>query len=123
MFLQVEQPVYINKNVYLNGAIPFDREEENLVEEGFNPGFTIIEEGDEVYLSCELPETFEGFLGEIHSTETLTRVRLADADFENPDGSAVVIDLDYTGKERSEKSVAGPIAELKKGKNRIKVWG
>ncbi|HOA39838.1 MAG TPA: right-handed parallel beta-helix repeat-containing protein [Halanaerobiales bacterium] len=123
MFLQVEQPVYINKNVYLNGAIPFDREEENLVEEGFNPGFTIIEEGDEVYLSCELPETFEGFLGEIHSTETLTRVRLADADFENPDGSAVVIDLDYTGKERSEKSVVGPIAELKKGKNRIKVWG
>ena len=44
---------------------------------------------------------------------TLAEFGLADADFENPDGSAVVIDLDYTGKKRPEKSVAGPIYRIK----------
>lgn len=121
-FNVVEQPVYINKNAYLNGAVPFDREEENLVAD-VNPKLTIVEEGEEVYLECELPEEFENLLGEIHSTRTLERVRLVDAEFENPDGSEVIVNKDLLGNIKEEKSVLGPLSQLKKGKNRIKVWG
>lgn len=122
-FNKVEQPVYINRNMYLNGAKPYDREQENVVLDQFDPQVEIIEEGDEVYLSIVLPDEFEGFTGEIHSTRTLPRVRLADADFENPDGSEVVLDTDYLGNKKPEQGALGPISTLKKGPNRVKVWG
>jgi len=121
-FNVVEQPVYINQNVYLNGAEPFEREENNMVS-GHNPGIKIIEEGNEVYLEIDLPEGFENLLGGVHSTQTLERVRLADAEYENPDGSDVIINTDLLGKVKDGDSVLGPISELKSGHNRIKIWG
>ncbi|MRH43573.1 DUF1565 domain-containing protein [Aquibacillus halophilus] len=122
IFLNVDQPVYINKNAYFNGAVPFERENEKIVDDSFNPKFNITEEGRDVYLFCELPENFEKVLGEIHSTKTLHPVRIVDADFENPDGSEVTVDKDLVGEKRSEKSALGPISQLQSGKNRVKVW-
>ncbi|WP_312096150.1 right-handed parallel beta-helix repeat-containing protein [Niallia sp.] len=122
-FNKVEQPVYINRNTYLNGAEPFEREEERLVEDTFNPNLSIVEEGAEVYLSVKLPENFENILGEVQTTQTLERVRIVDANFENPDGSEVAVNTDYLGEKRQEKSALGPISTLKKGKNYVKVWG
>jgi len=122
-FNKVEQPVYINRNAYLHGAEAFEREEEKLEATDFNPDLKIIEDGNEVYLSLELPEEIASFFGGIQSTKTLERVRIVDAEFENPDGSEVVLDTDLLGKQREEKSVIGPIASLQAGKNYIKVWG
>lgn len=121
-FYAVEQPVYINNNAYFNGAEPFEREENKLVEKDFDPKLEIVEEGDEVYLSCELPDSFEEIKGEIHSTSTLERVRIVDAEFENPDGSEMVLDTDMLDNKKPEKGPLGPISLLKKGKNYIKVW-
>ena len=121
-FNAVEQPVYINNNAYFNGAEPFEREKDKLVEEGFDPKFRIIDEGEEVYLSCELPESFEGIVGEIHSTSTLERVRIVDAEFENPDGSDMILDTYLLDNKKPEKGPLGPISLLKKGKNYIRVW-
>ena len=121
-FLQVEQPVYINLNAYFNGAEPFEREAHNLIEKDFNPNFQLMDEGEHVYLSCELPESFENILGGVHSTSTLPRVRIVDAEFEKPDGSVVTLNTDLLDNERTEKSPLGPVSLLKKGKNYIKVW-
>lgn len=121
-FLKVEQPVYINNNMYLNGAAPFEREKDKFVDNNFDPKVTIVEEGEEVYLSIELPESFDNFLGEIHSTDTLPRVRIVDAEFENPDGSKVILDTDYLDNQKENKSPLGPLSHLKKGKNYIRVW-
>lgn len=121
-FELVEQPVYINDNAYFNGAEPFEKEDCNLVNKSFNPNLTIIEEGEEVYLSCELPESFYNILGEVKSTKTLPRVRIVDAEFENPDGSDLILDTDFLGTQKSDQSPLGPISVLKKGKNYIKVW-
>jgi len=122
-FNKVEQPVYIGRNVYLNGAKPYEREEDPLVLESFNPRVEILEEGDGVYLSIELPEEIERFTGGIHSTRTLPRVRLADADYETPDGGEVVLDTDLLGNRKPAQSVPGPISTLRKGPNRVKIWG
>ncbi len=121
-FTKVEQPVYINNNAYLNGAEPFEREKDKLVDKSFQPNFSITEKGDEVYLSCDLPESFESIHGEIQSTATLPRVRIVDAEFENPDGSNVFLDTDFLDEPRNGKSSIGPITALKKGKNYIRVW-
>ncbi|MDC3417627.1 right-handed parallel beta-helix repeat-containing protein [Aquibacillus salsiterrae] len=123
VFHKVEQPVYINRNAYYNGAESFERENERVVADNFNPEIQIIEEGNEVYLSVELPEDFGSLLGEIQSTKTLERARLVDAEFENPDGTEVVIDKDLLGNLREEKTVVGPISQLQAGKNYIKIWG
>jgi alpha-L-arabinofuranosidase len=121
-FLAVEQPVYINNNAYFNGAEPFEKEKDNLVDKSFEPKFSIIDKGEEVYLQIELPESFENILGQVQSTATLARVRIVDAEFENPDGSEVILDTDLLDEQRTEKSPLGPITLLKKGKNYIKVW-
>jgi len=94
-FERVEQPVYINKNAYFNGAEPFEREKDKLVDKDFDPKLTIIDKGDEVYLSCQLPDEFGEIVGDIHSTKTLERVRIVDAEFESPDGKELVLDTDY----------------------------
>lgn len=49
------------------------------------------------------------------TTGNLKRVRIADADFENPDGSELKLDIDYLGEWRRERSMAGPLISLKKG--------
>ena len=121
-FDRVDQPVYINNNAYFNGAQPFEREEDRLLVEDKGASFEIVEQDDEVYLSCELPQEFEDFYGKVHSTDTLERVRIVDAEFENPDGSAVVLDTDILGRQRTGKIVPGPLAGLKTGKNHIRVW-
>ena len=119
---EVEQPVYINQNIYLNGATSFEREVDKIEDYSNNPELKIIEEGNEVYLSVELPEEFESFKGKIHSTETLERVRIVDAEFENPDGSEVILNVDFLGNKKEGDSNVGPIAKLKSGKNHIKIW-
>ncbi|AGB18039.1 right-handed parallel beta-helix repeat-containing protein [Thermoanaerobacterium thermosaccharolyticum] len=121
-FERVEQPVYINKNAYFNGAEPFEREKDKLVDREFDPKLSIIEKGDEVYLSCQLPDDFGDIVGDIHSTKTLERVRIVDAEFESPDGKELILDTDYLNLKKSESSPIGPITLLKKGDNYIKVW-
>ncbi|MBD3921759.1 right-handed parallel beta-helix repeat-containing protein [Paenibacillus sp. PR3] len=121
-FERVKQPVYIRNNAYFNGADPFERETENMIERGYDPRFSIIDQGEVGFLAIELPESFEHIAGEIHSTTTLPRVRIVDAEFENPDGSEVILDTDLLGERRTERSVLGPIAHLKRGKNYIRIW-
>lgn len=121
VYQPIEQPVYINNNAYFNGAEAFVKEKSKLVDD-FNPKVSINVDGDKVYLSCEMPESFENILGEIHSTATLPRVRIVDAEFERPDGSNLILDTDYLDEIRSEKSALGPIANLKSGMNHIRVW-
>ncbi len=58
----------------------------------------------------------------IQTSKTLRRVRMANADFANPDGSEVVLDRDYFGNRRSAGDPIGPIAAWSPGVNRIKVW-
>ena len=70
---RVDRPVYINNNAYFAGALPFEREENKLVVDGKAASIEIVERGDEVYLSCELPAEFEGFYGRVHSTPFLDR--------------------------------------------------
>jgi hypothetical protein len=81
-----------------------------------------IAEGDEVYLSLQLPDEFENIVGDIHSTKTLERVRIVDAEYESPDGKELVLDTDYLGAKKPGNSSIGPIVLLKKGDNYIKVW-
>lgn len=122
-FDRVEQPVYIDQNAYLNGADPYENEADKWVDPDFDPNFEIIDQGDQVFLSCELPENFDQMIGQIQSTSTLPRVRIVDAQFESPDDSDLVVDQDLLDQVRSDESPVGPLNNLTAGKNNIKIWG
>ncbi|MDR0637131.1 MAG: right-handed parallel beta-helix repeat-containing protein [Treponema sp.] len=123
LFEEVEQPAYIADNVYFNGAKAFNRETSKLEQAGFDAQFAIESANGEVYLNLSLPQEFASCLSAPQNTRSLGRVRIVDADFENPDGSPLALDTDYFDASVGEETAAGPLVGLKPGKNRVKVWG
>lgn len=120
-FAKVLQPVYINENAYLNGAKAFEGEKDPYVSDS-NPGISIIEKEDGVYL--EINADKEMFLKQagVYATKDLGMPRITEALYENPDGTPVVFDKDYYGNSREGKMLIGPFADLKAGKNLFKLW-
>jgi hypothetical protein len=103
--------------------VPFSKEENKLYQPEFDTGFAVDFAEGEVYVKIKLPEDFKDFVSEPYGTHSIPKVRIVDADFENPDGSPLILNSDYLDADIKDKSVAGPIACLKPGENRIKVWG
>jgi len=120
LFNEMEQPVYIAQNAYIGEAKPYSRETDRYEMPDFNAVYKIEEMDDGVYLNITLPDDFDTFVHPPLNTASLGRVRIVDADFENPDGSPLVIDTDYFDTV-VKTSVVGPIASLKPGKNRVKL--
>jgi hypothetical protein len=117
-----KQAVYAVKNVYAVGARPFEGESEPVVLETATA--EVVVEGDEVYLVTDLPDAFARARHAVVTGADLPRVRFADADFEERDGSPAVIDVDLTGAQRPRDSdaAAGPIAGLAPGRSRVRLW-
>jgi hypothetical protein len=121
-FLNVKQPVYAHSNVYASTAVPFAGENGALV----LPAATVsvVGEGDAVYLETNLPVEFDRVSLEPITGRDLERVRFADADFEELDGTPAVMDVDVTGEHQlpGRRSAAGPVADLTSGDSRTQVW-
>lgn len=119
-YFGTEQPVYINNNVYYNKAKGFHRELKKLELEK-DCKIRVKRETDGYYVEFEIDA--QGYLeGKVHSTETLGRVRLADAVYDKPDGSLLKVEYDYQGKKRGEKSSVGPFSDAKVGENHYCIW-
>lgn len=123
LYEAVEQPAQLAHNAYFNGAKKFERETECLYQPEESASFSIEESGGEVYLHCQLPAGFEAYTSPAHTTQSLGRVRIVDADFENPDGSPLRLDSDLLDCPVGEGSVPGPLGCLAGGANRVKIWG
>jgi hypothetical protein len=118
-FLGMEQPVYARQNVYAAGARPFKDEDGPLVLETATAA--VIDEGEVVYLETNLPDDFDRARVIAITGADLPRVRIADADFEELDGTPAVMDVDLTG-ERQPAGPAGPVAALRAGSSRVRIW-
>lgn len=122
VFNLVEQPAYIDRNAYLAGAEPFDRENGFFLDQAFDPHVEITEQNDGVYLSLDLPDGFLSFACPARTTADLPRTRIVDAEYERPDGGFLILDTDYSGCKKTETSPAGPLSDVCRGKNRVRVW-
>jgi len=115
-FPGVKQPACLRDNVYGPGARPFAGEASalTLTQEVSFEVADEGDEGDEVYLEARLPAAFGGTRLGVVTGADLPRVRFADADFEERDGSPVVVDVDLLGERKSPGHgyPAGPIANL-----------
>jgi hypothetical protein len=122
-FHGVKQPAYIHHNAYANGATPYEGETDAVVVH--EPvSFSVVDDGAQVHLEVELPEPLAAALIAPVSSGDLPRVRLADADFEEPDGSSVVLHTDLLGNRKADGTAyaMGPLSTLSAGSARIRVW-
>jgi hypothetical protein len=123
-FLGVPQPVYIRDNVYAAGANPFEAEQSAVVLGDADVRVTVVDRGDNVYLETHLPEEFDAARVPTITGRHLERVRLVDAEFEERDGSPVVLDIDLVGSRKTDERdhPAGPLAALGSGVSHTRVW-
>ncbi|HEY7008487.1 MAG TPA: right-handed parallel beta-helix repeat-containing protein [Jatrophihabitantaceae bacterium] len=122
-FPPVKQPVYFRGNVYAGGARPSDTDHDALTLPG-EISVEVIDEGDEVYLQTRLPSDFDSARVRVVTGLDLPRVRFVDADYEEPDGSPVLVDTDLLGerKQHGHSYPAGPVASLAAGAARVRAW-
>lgn len=122
-FANVKQPVYIRHNVYAAGASPYVHEQSATALPGIVQ-VDLVEDGDAVFLEADLPQEFEQVCVTVVGGADLPPVRFVDAHFENRDGTPVLVDVDLVGeiKHPDQAHAAGPLAGLKAGKSRIRVW-
>jgi len=108
-------------NVYYFRAMPCSGEDGTIIE--IDPGFTLVEEGENVYLEFNMDEDQLKVETQVATSDLLGKATVPDAPFEDYDGSLLVIDKDYLGNERDlQHPSPGPFENLKAGYNRIKLW-
>jgi len=116
-------PVWIEDNVYYYQAEPSAKEVKPVNAAAYNPDIKLVEEANNTFLYITFDQSFADQKGKIITTESLGKAKIPKAAFENPDGTALVIDTDYFGNKRTDGNVrAGPFANVKVGKMMLKVW-
>jgi alpha-N-arabinofuranosidase len=99
------------------------REANALVREDFDAGAVLDTKGDEVNLEIALDKNWLLQKRRMVTTSILDKAVVPGLPFENPDGSAIQIDTDYTGKKRSSGNPSpGPFEILNSGRQTIRVW-
>jgi len=123
-FAGVPQPVYIRDNVYAAGANAYEGEQGAVDLGDADVRLTVVDEGENVFLEMQLPDAFDTARVPVITGRDLERVRFADADFEERDGSPAVMDIDLAGSRKTDEGAypAGPLSELKSGVSRTRVW-
>jgi len=116
-------PVQMEGNVYYNGAKPCLKETNYLEKAEFNPEVKVVEKGESVFLHITLDDSWHALDNTLVTTVLLGRAKMANAAYENPDGTPLKIDTDYFGEKRSEANPsAGPFENPGEGKLTLKVW-
>ena len=117
-------PMFMEGNVYLNGAKPSRFEDHPLVKPDLDPALQLKTTADGIYLQMKIDSawTAEG-PRRVVTSAMLGKAVIPDLPYEQPDGSPIRIDQDYLGKSRSESSpTPGPLEHLGPGQQEIKVW-
>ncbi|HRX11348.1 MAG TPA: right-handed parallel beta-helix repeat-containing protein [Draconibacterium sp.] len=123
MYENAGLPMFVNGNVYLNSARKFPKEE-NQLEIKSNPEIMIEEKADGIYLKMDFDEKILKMRNNLVTTQLLGKALVSKAAYENPDGTPISIDTDYSGKKRDKQNpTAGPFENPGTGKISLKVWG
>ena len=102
-------PVWAEGNVYLNGAKPWKKEKNCVVDCEHHVEIELEETDGEWKLKTNLYDVLPEITVGTISTETLGMAFEPEQMFENPDGTPIVFHTDYFGKHRKTNPVAGPI--------------
>jgi len=116
------QPAYVWQNAYANTAKPVQHETHPRL--AGHAQASIVDNGAEVWLQTDLPNDLVAPISNVIKGADLGHVRIANAEFENPDGTPIVADIDLLGNQKqSDKAYPpGPLATLPAGESRTRIW-
>jgi hypothetical protein len=118
-----EYPMFTGGNVYCNGARPYFKEEGALNLTAVDPKPEIVDQGGHVFLRFDWNPAFAKAATKPVSTELLGKAKISGLGYENPDGSPLLIDTDYSGKKRNLAAPSpGPFETPGQGVLKLKLW-
>ncbi|MBR4820803.1 right-handed parallel beta-helix repeat-containing protein, partial [bacterium] len=103
-------PVWAKGNVYLNGAKPWKKEQDAIVDDKSKVFVELEEKDGKFKLKTNLYDLIKNHPVSLITTETLGKAFQPDQPFENPDGTPITFDTDFDGKKREGKILPGPFA-------------
>jgi hypothetical protein len=103
-------PVWAKGNVYLNGAKPWKKERNAIVDDKSKVFVELEEKDGKFKLKTNLYDLIKNHPVSLITTETLGKAFQPDQPFENPDGTPITFDTDFEGKKREGKILPGPFA-------------
>ena len=103
-------PVWAKGNVYLNGAKPWKKEQNAIVDDKSKVFVELEEKDGKVKLKTNLYDLIKDHPVSLVTTEILGKAFQPDQPFENPDGTPITFDTDFEGKKREGKILPGPFA-------------
>jgi len=117
-------PVWMDGNVYLNGATPGKAEPYPLHLPGVNPVLELSEKDGEWTLKVELPDDISSIQArKLITTDLLGTVAVPNLPFVQPDDTPYEIDYDYLGSKRNSKNpYPGPLKMGDQNEQEIVVW-
>ena len=68
------------------------------------------------------PQDFFELQAAVLDTAGFELPRITEAPFDDADGNFIRLSKDLLGNDRKDQGVPGPLANLKAGKNRIRIW-
>ena len=103
-------PVWTGGNVFLNGAKPWEKEQDYTLDQTHTVSVKIEEREDGWYLLTDLNKVK---LEEkpVLNSEMFGMAFEPEQKFEMPDGSPIIFDRDYCGEQRDLQCPAGPFAD------------
>lgn len=104
-------PVWVDGNVYFNGARACKNEKHNLVDNENKVFVKLSEKDGKFILESNVYDYIKDFRDGIITSDILGKAFEPDQRFENPDGSAITFDRDFFGNSRSLSALPGPFAE------------
>lgn len=121
VYKNAEFPMFVDGNVYLNGAQKFS-DEINQLSIDYDPSIQVEEKKKAIFLSFTLDNAILQMKNKPVTSELLGKARIPAQGYENPDGSSITINKDYFGENRDERNpTPGPFENLSKGEVRLKI--
>ena len=120
----VKLPMWMEGNVFLDGAKPSKDEKEPLVIGELDPDFRLIEEEGSYQLALTIDERLRtGRARPLVTTELLGKAKIPGVPYVKGDGTAYRLTRDYFGKPRDEKNpFPGPFELKAAGRVALEVW-